>query len=117
MAKHRTKPHDVPEIPTIKLIIWVKVLYVLVSFLKGHLKLTGRIRIPTALIWNMYPSQKVFKNTFKCACYSRATLVAQMVKNPPAMQETPVPSLGWEDPLEEGVTTHSSVLAWRIPWT
>ena len=37
-----------------------------------------------------------------------------MAKNPPAMQETWVPSLGWEDPLEEGITTHSSILAWRI---
>ena len=43
--------------------------------------------------------------------------VAQLVKNPPAMQETWVPSLGWEDPLEQGMATHSSILAWRIPWT
>ena len=48
---------------------------------------------------------------------SGASLVAQMVKNLPTMQETQVQSLGWEDPLEEGVATHSSVLAWRIPWT
>ena len=40
-----------------------------------------------------------------------------MVKNPPAMQETWVRSLGQEDPLEEGMATHSSLLAWRIPWT
>ena len=40
-----------------------------------------------------------------------------MVKNPLAMQETWVQSLGWEDPLEEGMTTHSSILAWRNPWT
>ena len=40
-----------------------------------------------------------------------------MVKNPPAMQETRVPSLGWEDPLEKRMATHSSILAWRIPWT
>ena len=40
-----------------------------------------------------------------------------MVKNPPAMQETWVPSLGWEDPLEKGKVIHSSILAWRIPWT
>ena len=46
---------------------------------------------------------------------SGASLVAQMVKNLPAMQETWVPSLGWEDPLEEGMATHSSILAWRIP--
>ena len=44
-------------------------------------------------------------------------LVAQMVNNPPAMRETQVQSLGWEDPLEEGMATHSSILAWRIPWT
>ena len=43
--------------------------------------------------------------------------MAQTVKNPPAMQETWVPSLGWEDPLEEGMATHSSTLAWRIPRT
>ena len=42
-------------------------------------------------------------------------MVAQMVKNLPAMQETWVQSLGWEDPLEENMATHSSVLAWRIP--
>ena len=47
----------------------------------------------------------------------RASLVAQLVKNPPAMWETWVRSLGWEDPLEEGTATHSSILAWRIPWT
>ena len=49
--------------------------------------------------------------------YSWASLVAWMVKNLPAMQETQVPSLGQEDPLEEDIATHSSVLAWRIPWT
>ena len=43
--------------------------------------------------------------------------MAQMVKNPPAMQETWVRSLCWENPLEEGMATHSSILAWRIPWT
>ena len=46
-----------------------------------------------------------------------ASLVAQMVKNLPAMQETWVKSLGWEDPLEEGMATHSSSLAWRTPQT
>ena len=40
-----------------------------------------------------------------------------MVKNLPAMRETHVPSLGWIDPLEKGMATHSSILAWRIPWT
>ena len=46
----------------------------------------------------------------------KASLVVQRVKNLPAMQETQVQSLGWEDPLEEGMETHSSILAWRIPW-
>ena len=44
-------------------------------------------------------------------------LVAQLVKNPPAMWETWVQSLGWKHPLEKGKATHSSILAWRIPWT
>ena len=48
---------------------------------------------------------------------SSSSLVAQMVKNLPAMQETWVRPLGWEDPLEKGMATHSSILAWRIPWT
>ena len=43
--------------------------------------------------------------------------MSQLVKNLPAMQETPVQFLGWEDPLEKGTSTHSSTLAWRIPWT
>ena len=49
--------------------------------------------------------------------YSWAFLVAQLVKNPPAMLETRVGSLSWEDPLEKGKATHCSILAWRIPWT
>ena len=49
--------------------------------------------------------------------YSWTSQVAQMVKNPPAMQETSTLSLGWEAPQEEGMATHSSILAWRIPWT
>ena len=46
-----------------------------------------------------------------------ASLVAQLVKNLPAMRETCVQSLGWEDVLEKGMVTHSSILAWRMPWT
>ena len=56
--------------------------------------------------WSAYPLQ-----------YSWASLVAQLVKNPPAMQETWVQSLCWEDPLENGKATLSCNLAWRIPWT
>ena len=47
----------------------------------------------------------------------RASLVAQMVKHLPTMQETRVRSLGWEDPLEKEMATRSSILAWKIPWT
>ena len=52
------------------------------------------------------------KQGFPCACNVR-----DLVKNPPAMQETWVQSLGWEVPLEKAKATHSSILAWRIPWT
>ena len=48
---------------------------------------------------------------------NRASLVTRTVKNLPAMQETCVQSLGWEDSLEKGMATHSSILAWEIPWT
>ena len=63
-------------------------------------------------------------NCFKCKLIFRAiafqcgaSLAAQMMENLPAMQETRVRSLGWDDPLEKGMATHSSILAWRIPWT
>ena len=46
-----------------------------------------------------------------------ASLVAQMVKNPPAMRETWVQSLGWEDLLEKGLAIHPIILSWKIPWT
>ena len=49
--------------------------------------------------------------------YTWASLLAQIVKNLPAMQETQVQSLGQEDPLEKDMATHSSICAWRIPWT
>ena len=49
--------------------------------------------------------------------YSWSSLVTQLAKNPPEMQETWVLSLGWEDPLEKGKATYSSIQAWRIPWT
>ena len=52
---------------------------------------------------------------FECAFQEWASLMAQVVKNPPAMRETWVGFLGWEDPLEEAMATHFSILAWRIP--
>ena len=48
--------------------------------------------------------------------YSWVSLAVQLIKNPPAMRETWVRSLGWEDLLQKGKATHSSILAWRIPW-
>ena len=54
---------------------------------------------------------------FRMVVLLRASLIAQLVKDPPAMPETWAQSLGWEDPLEKGMATHCSFLAWRIPWT
>ena len=59
------------------------------------------------------PSQAVI--VFSWSSKKWASLVAQLVKNLPAMQETPVQFLGWEDSLEEGMAIHSSILPWRIP--
>ena len=59
----------------------------------------------------------ISQNVLKLTSIERASLVAQLVKNPPAMQETWVWSLVWEDPLEKEKATHSSILAWRIPRT
>ena len=51
-----------------------------------------------------------------CYAKKRASLITQLVKKPPAMQETLLQFLGWEDPLEQETATHSSILAWRISW-
>ena len=56
------------------------------------------------------------RQLFKEHLDKRTSLVAHVVKNLPAMQETQIPSLGWEDVLEKGMATHSSILAWRTPW-
>ena len=57
------------------------------------------------------------ENSMKGSQKIKASLVAQLVKNPPAMWDTWAQSLGWEDPLEKGKATHSSILAWKIPRT
>ena len=63
-------------------------------------------------------SSKSISADFSTALFCTwASLVAQTVKNPPAVQKTWVRALGWEDPLEKEIGTHSRVLAWRIPWT
>ena len=86
---------------------------------------------PDILLWKILNMQKSWKNFFMnihrlttqilqwtfCHTCLWTSLVAQLVKNLPAMQETWVRSLGWEDPLEKGMATHSSILAWRISWT
>ena len=67
----------------------------------------------TVLTWFVYwPCPRLRTTADKLA-----SLVAQMIKNPPVMQKTLVQSLGWEDPLEEGMATHSSILIWKTPWT
>ena len=58
-----------------------------------------------------------FLNKSRVCMGDKASPVGQMVKNLPAMKETQLPSLGWEDPLEKGMATHSSIFAWRISWT
>ena len=65
-----------------------------------------------------HQSSKAARSYFlNCVPILWAFLEAQMVNNMPAIQETQLRSLGWEDPLEEGMATHSSILVWRIPWT
>ena len=68
--------------------------------------------------WTLYfLALRIFGNYPSPPSDVLVSLVAQTVKNLPAMQETWVRPLGWDDPLEEGMATHSSTLAWRIPWT
>ena len=67
--------------------------------------------------WNIEPVEARSGMVKVRALGSGTFLIAQLVKNLPAMQETWVRSLGWEDPLEKGKVIHSSILAWRIPWT
>ena len=57
------------------------------------------------------------KDNWRCSFRMEVLMVAQTLKNLPAMRESWVQSLGWEDPLEKGMATHSSILAWRSPWT
>ena len=61
--------------------------------------------------------KKIIANIFNGLLCIGASLIAQLVKYPPTIQETLVQCLGREDPLEKGKATHSSILAWRIPWT
>ena len=64
----------------------------------------------------MFPQNTVNSSLDVCTLYQGTSLIAQSVKNLPAMQETQVRSLGWEDSLEKEMATHSSILALRTPW-
>ena len=67
------------------------------------------------VIWFLFCKFQIIHHNLNVCTFHLAFLVVQLVKNPPAMQEIWVPSLGWEGSLEEGMVTHSSILAWRIP--
>ena len=67
--------------------------------------------------WKPWLDRKILHNYFSVEVFVGSSLIAQSVKNLPAMQETRVQFLGWEDPLEKEMATHSSILARRIPWT
>ena len=71
--------------------------------------------VSIALLYIISVANNVLLWTYICCRLCLASLVAQTVKNLPAMQETWVRTLGWEDPLEKGMATHSSILAWRSP--
>ena len=71
--------------------------------------------MPSSRTGEFFTTSATWEARAVAASFLAYSLVAQMVKNPPAMQETRVQSLGWEDPLEKGMATHSSILAWRIP--
>ena len=68
-------------------------------------------------VWVQTTKIKQATQIFSFTVLIRASLVSQMVKNLPAMQEIQVRSLGREDPLEKGMATYSNILAWKIPWT
>ena len=73
----------------------------------------GSARSQATAIIRLVPSSEFFSSVSQ---YCGLPQLAHLVKNPPAIQETWVRSLGQEDPLEKGMATHSSILAWRIPW-
>ena len=66
--------------------------------------------------WNKGVEKEIKHKYLAAFIMVQVSLVAQMVKSVPAMQETWVQSLGWEDPLEEEMAIHSSILVWKIPW-
>ena len=96
----------------------------------GQSKISGLLNLPSMAWLSLCVSFRIDKSLLSCfapfpmnissssrTIFLQASLGAQTVKNPPAMQETWVPPLGGEEPLEKGMATYSSILAWRIPWT
>ena len=94
----------------------------ILSFLLGEMLVfmllnSGWLPMLLLYFWLIHSCLKLLTAVMNCSSLFRASLVAQIVKNLPAVQETWVWSLGWEDPLEKGMAAHSSILAWRISWT
>ena len=77
----------------------------------------GKATHSSILAWRIPSAESMDAKSQSSFYLFNCSLVAQMAKNPPAMWENWAWSLAWEDPLEEGMATHSSILAWRIPWT
>ena len=75
---------------------------------------TSPLEFPDLCIPNQYNA--IYMPLVQYLNFGRASLVSQLVKNPPAMWETLVRSLGWDNPLEKEIATYSSILAWKIPW-
>ena len=91
-------------------------MYTVLLVIKRHLSPSTTLRRLLSLLGSRVSPTSAGEGIGYPFQYSWAFLVAQLVKNPPAMQETWVRFLGWEDLLEKVAATHSSILAWRIPW-
>ena len=101
------KRHNLTQSTDITGRIWRQAIGMALPALRGPLKVLSEI-----------PNEKFQCNQLKGAYISNwDSLAAQMVKHLPTMWETRIWSLGWEDPLEKELATHSSILAWKIPWT
>ena len=94
---------------------WIKKMWYIYT-MEYYLAIKKNEIMPFATTWMDLETVILSEVIFHCI-YTRGLPGAQLIKNPPAMQEAWVRSLGWEDPLEKGKATHSSILAWRIPWT
>ena len=108
----RSFPHFVYPMQVFSFIMWLFAYLPYFSLLYSKLLESSILLIFVSPLPSEPPGQPIVKEISP-----QASLVAQLVKNLPAMQETPVQFQGWEDPLEKGTATHSSILACRIPWT